>query len=40
MPTLELQKNDKVELQQNAVGRSVPAVANGCAQVPYLGVGK
>ena len=40
MPTLELQKNDKVELQQNAAGRSVPAVANRCAQVPYLGVGK
>ena len=31
---------EQVELAQNAAGRMVPAVVNGHAQVPYLGVGK
>jgi citrate lyase subunit alpha / citrate CoA-transferase len=40
MPTQQIQKSDKVELQQNTAGRFVPVVVNGSAQVPYLGVGK
>jgi citrate lyase subunit alpha/citrate CoA-transferase len=32
--------SDKVDLVKNAVGRLVPAVANGRAQVPFAGVGK
>jgi citrate lyase subunit alpha / citrate CoA-transferase len=31
---------EQVELAQNAAGRMVPAVVNGHAQVPYLGVSK
>jgi citrate lyase subunit alpha/citrate CoA-transferase len=30
----------RVEMLQNAVGRPVPAVANGRAQTPFMGVGK
>ncbi len=30
----------KSELIANAVGRMVPEIANGCPQVPYMGVGK
>ena len=32
--------SEKVQLLENAVGRRVPAVANGRAQVPFAGVGK
>ncbi len=38
MPTQEVQH--KLELEENAAGRRVPAVVNGRSQVPYLGVGK
>src|SRR5579872_4460056 len=38
MPIQEIQ--EKLQLEQNAAGRLVPAEVNGRTQVPYLGIGK
>src|SRR5271166_1463040 len=32
--------SERIELAQNAAGRSVPAMANGRPQIPFLGVGQ